>query len=100
MIRCTTGHGGRSGNSEPAISDDGRFVAFYSDATNLVPDDTNDEFDVFIKDLQTGAITRVSISSAGAEGDRASFKPSISPDGRFVAFESRAATLVPGDTRR
>ena len=84
--------------SSPAISADGRFVAFDSEATNLVPGDTNDASDVFVRDRQTGTTRRVSVSSGGAQGNGASFDPAISADGRFVAFNSDATNLVPGDT--
>jgi Tol biopolymer transport system component len=83
----------------PAISDDGRFVAFCSFATNLVPGDTNGKQDVFVRDRKTGKTERVSISSAGGEGNGPSFyHPRISADGRYVAFHSDASNLVPGDT--
>ena len=82
----------------PAISADGRFVAFRSDATNLVPGDTNGATDVFVRDRQTGTTRRVSVGPGGAQGNGGSFMPAISADGRFVAFESSATNLVPGDT--
>jgi Tol biopolymer transport system component len=81
-----------------AISADGRFVAFESDATNLVAGDTNGTTDVFVHDNQTGATTRVSVSSQGGEGDRWSGSPVISLDGRMVVFLSPATNLVAGDT--
>src|ERR687892_5749 len=82
-----------------SISADGRFVAFASLATNLVPGDTNDSEDVFVRDRATGQTTRVSVASNGAQADDWSFPtPSISADGRFVAFTSFATNLVPGDT--
>jgi hypothetical protein len=82
----------------PSISGNGRFVAFASIATNLVPADTNGVLDVFVHDVKTGTTTRVSVDSAGAQADSSSFEPSISGNGRFVAFRSEAANLVPGDT--
>jgi Tol biopolymer transport system component len=82
----------------PAISGDGRFVAFYSHASNLVAGDTNGVDDVFVHDRQSGASTRVSVDSTGAEANGASYSPAISADGRFVAFESDATNLVAGDT--
>lgn len=81
-----------------AISLDGRFVAFESSATNLVPGDTNGVADVFVHDRATGHTTRVSISSAGAQSPEHSTSPAISGDGRYVAFVSRASSLVSGDT--
>ena len=93
---------GESRTDEGCISADGRFVAFYSDAANLVPDDTNGRIDVFVHDRLTGQTTRVSVSSAGTEALEAlggtSRFPSISADGRYVAFDSDAANLVPDDT--
>jgi Tol biopolymer transport system component len=82
----------------PSISADGRFVAFNSSASNLVPGDTNNENDIFVRDLLTNTTTRVSVSGAGNQGNRRSSSPSISADGRFVAFSSEASNLVPGDT--
>ena len=82
----------------PAISADGRFVAFISDATNLVPGDTNGRYDVFVRDRQTGTTRRVSVGPGGVQGNGDSFDPAISADGRFVAFDSYATNLVPGDT--
>ncbi len=85
-------------SAAPAISADGRFVAFVSAASNLVPGDTNGESDVFVHDRQTGATERVSVNSAGNQADGSSDAPAISADGRFVAFESKAGNLLPGDT--
>lgn len=81
----------------PAISADGRFVAFPSDATNLVRGDTNNTTDIFIHDRLTGATERVSVSGSGGESDGFSGGPALSADGRFVAFHSSATNLVPGD---
>ncbi len=81
-----------------AISGDGRFVAFASIASNLVPNDTNAVGDVFVRDRQSGLTQRVSVSATGAQAGRASFAPCISGDGRYVAFGSRAVNLVAGDT--
>lgn len=84
--------------SHPSISADGRFVAFYSGADNLVPGDTNSTFDVFVHDRVTGETSRVSLSSAGVQGNLYSMFPSISADGNVVAFYSDATNLVPADT--
>jgi hypothetical protein len=89
---------GNYGSYYSSISADGRYVAFISDASNLVPGDTNDWSDVFVHDRQTGETTRVSVSSAGVEGNYDCYSPSISADGRFVAFITSASNLVPGDT--
>jgi Tol biopolymer transport system component len=80
------------------ISPDGRFVAFESDASDLVPQDTNAASDVFVRDRLTGTTERVSFDSLGQEGNLGSFGGTISPDGRYVAFVSLADNLVPGDT--
>jgi Tol biopolymer transport system component len=86
-------------NSDGAsISADGRFVAFNSDASNIVPGDTNNSFDIFLRDRLTNTTTLVSVDSAGNQGNRFSYNPSISADGRFVAFSSFASNIVPGDT--
>ncbi|HEY8118203.1 MAG TPA: Ig-like domain-containing protein [Methylophilaceae bacterium] len=85
---------GSSAGVNLSISADGRFVAFASDATNLVAHDTNDVSDVFVKDLSDGTITRVSESSTGVQGNWYSFHPAISDDGKFLVFESQASSLV------
>ena len=77
------------------VSADGRYVAFYSDADNLVPGDDNDSYDVFVRDRQTGTTTLVSGGVSGP-GDGSAFDPSVSADGRYVAFYSNATNLVPG----
>jgi Tol biopolymer transport system component len=82
----------------PSISADGRYVAFFSYASNLVSGDTNGYPDVFVHDRQTGQTTRVSVASDGAQGNEGSGEPSLSADGRFVAFASNATNLVGGDT--
>jgi len=82
----------------PALSGDGRLVAFVSDASGLVGADRNGASDVFVYDRVLGTFERVSVSSNGVEGNAASFAPAISADGRFVAFVSRADNLV-GDDR-
>jgi Tol biopolymer transport system component len=82
------------------LSADGKTVVFDSDATNLVPGDTNDDTDVFVRDLVHDKTTLASLNSAGEEGDNDSFFPSISGDGRFVAFESFASNLAAGDAPR
>jgi len=88
-----------NGNSFPeALSPDGRFVVFESDATNLVAGDTNGHYDVFVHDRMTGVTERVSVASGGLEGNGDSFGGAVSADGRFVAFVSTATNLVIGDT--
>jgi Tol biopolymer transport system component len=102
-IKVSAGSDGRpaNGNSySPAISADGRFVAFASEATNLVRADTNGATDIFVHDLATGRTVRVSVASNGAEADSDAFTPSISGDGRFVAFVTDAGNLRSGDGNR
>jgi len=82
----------------PSISANGRYVAFESEATNLVSGDTNNFRDIFVHDRQTGQTTRVSVASDGTQANGHSFDPSISADGRYVVFESLASNLVSGDT--
>ena len=86
-----------NGSSASSISADGRFVAFESDASNLTPGDTNGLTDIFVKDVQTGAVIRVSVDSSGVEANGISSSASISGDGRYVAFISEANNLVPSD---
>jgi Tol biopolymer transport system component len=81
-----------------SISADGRYVAFSSVATNLVADDTNAASDVFVRDLQAGSTSRVSLVNRGGEADSDSGEASISGDGRYVSFTSAATNLVLGDT--
>lgn len=83
---------------DPAISSDGRFVAFSSEAGNLVPNDNNASTDVFVYDRTNDSIERVSVDSSEQAGNGSSFRASISGDGRYVAFTSRASNLVTGDT--
>ncbi len=85
-------------SSNPSISADGRYVAFSSLASNLVPDDTNNTVDIFVFDRQQGTTERVSVDSLGNQADDYCYSPSISADGRYVAFSSRASNLVPDDT--
>jgi hypothetical protein len=82
----------------PALSADGRLIAFDSSADNLVAGDSNGVFHIFVHDRQSGQTTRVSISSAGHQGNSSSDNPTLSADGRVVAFDSSASNLVPGDT--
>jgi len=82
----------------PALSGDGRFVAFESDATDLVPNDTNGWEDVFVHDRWSRATERASVATSGAQAKAPCHLPAISADGRFVAFTTFAQNLVPGDT--
>jgi Tol biopolymer transport system component len=80
------------------VSADGRYVAFDSLADNLVPGDTNQFWDVFVRDRQNGTTERVSVDSSGAEGNQGGFNGAISADGTCVAFSSESYDLVAGDT--
>lgn len=98
MVSVTTARqlGNETSNS-PVVSADGRYVAFESFASNLVPNDTNGATDIFVRDRGTGVTTRVSVTSSGGQSSWASYKPSVSADGRYVTFESYSPTLVSGD---
>ena len=95
---ASNGTQGNEGSAQAAISADGRYVAFLSIASNLVSGDTDNNTDVFVHDRQSGQTTRVSIASNGTQANGSSFTPSISADGRYVAFTSVASNLVSGDT--
>src|SRR5213078_1257125 len=98
--RVSVASGGRQGNgfsAGPVLSADGRFVAFYSTATNLVAGDTNGATDVFVHDRQTGTTERVSVAPGGTQGNGSSAGPVLSADGGLVAFHSTATNLVAGD---
>jgi Tol biopolymer transport system component len=95
-VMVSTGPGGVLGNGpsfQAAISADGRFVAFASEATNLVANDTNASTDVFLRDMELGTTTLVSANSAGVPGNAPSNSPQLSDDGRIVAFTSFATNL-------
>src|SRR2546425_31075 len=83
----------------PGLSADGRFVVFVSAADNLVTNDSNGAFDVFVRDRQLGKTVLVSVNASGTgSGNGASQAPTISSNGQFVVFESSASDLVPNDT--
>ncbi len=92
----TQATGGTS--ADPALSADGRYVVFESAATNLVGNDTNMAYDVFVHDRQTAITTRVSVASDGTQADTGAWNSAISGDGRYVAFYAESANLVSGDT--
>jgi len=81
----------------PSVSDDGRCIAFQSISNNLVPNDTNTITDIFVHDAVTGETRMVSVSSSGEIGNDYSTNPSLSADGRYVAFESLASNFFEGD---
>jgi Tol biopolymer transport system component len=98
-VSVDTAGGEADGPSDtPAVSADGRIVAFTSDATDLVSGDTNGRLDVFVHDRSTRTTTRVSVSSSGAQANHGSKNPALSASGRYVVFESLASNLVSGDT--
>lgn len=80
------------------VSSDGRWVAFFSEAYNLIKEDTNGKWDIFVRDLATRTTERVNLASDGSEGNATSIRASISRNGRFVSFTSEASNLVEGDT--
>ncbi len=96
-IRVSEAWGGGDAFGEsryPSISDDGRWIAFSSDAPNIVIGDTNGFVDVFLLDLQTGVMSRVSLAWDGGQANELSHNPSISDDGRYIAFRSGATNLL------
>ena len=96
---ASVGSSGVKSNSssyQPSISGDGRYVAFRSGATNLDPGDTDSFDDIFVRDLVNNTTTLVSTSSSGVKSNNSSFEPSVSGDGRYVTFTSRATNLDPG----
>ncbi len=101
VVRASAARGGAGANddsSDPSISADGTKVAFTSTATNLVPGDTNRTRDIFVKDLRTGVVVRASTTASGGEVALGAKEPSLSADGKKVAFTSPAPDLVAGDT--
>jgi len=97
ISKSSAGSQGDDNSYAPSISADGRYVVFQSDADNLVAGDTNGASDIFVRDLQTGVTTLVSVTGVGGMANGDSLAPSISADGRYVAFESAADNLVSGD---
>ncbi len=98
LVSATTAGVQIGGNIQGfSISDDGRYVAFASDANGLVAGDDNNKQDVFVKYLSTGTLTLVSKDGSGVIGGNDSFDPVISGDGRYVAFTSATTTFVAGD---
>lgn len=101
LVSVTTG--GRPAGAmsfAPSITADGGKVAFYSDSAELVAGDTGGLNDVFVRDVAAGTTTRISTGPRGEEGDGRAVLPSISEDGRYVAFESGSANLAEGDTNK
>ena len=94
---ASSGGQGDGASSNASVTGDGRYVVFQSEASNLVPDDTNGATDVFVRDREQGLTTRVSLSSTGVQATAPSMAPDVSQDGRLVAFTSKAGDLVAGD---
>ena len=95
---ASDGTQGNNFSSDPAVSNDGRYVVFSSWASNLVPNDSNLSQDIFIHDCQTGVTERISIASDGTQTNGNALGPAITPDGRYVVFYSAASNLAHGDT--
>src|SRR5439155_4084203 len=96
ISQTASGGAGNASSDSPALSDDGRYVVFASDASNLVSGDNNASRDIFLRDRQSSITTRVSVSSLGAQADFDSDLPYISGDGRYITFLSGADNLVSG----
>jgi Tol biopolymer transport system component len=95
------GVAGGNGDSIPAdLSTNGRYAVFQSDASDLVPGDTNQVTDIFVRDLIAGTTTLVSTGLGGANASDSSRSPTMTPDGRYVAFVSMATNLVANDSNR
>ncbi len=100
VSRNTNGVPGNGSSFDAAVSADGRYLAFYSDASDLVPNDNNNNGDVFVRDLVAGTTSLVSATCAGnGSGSSFSETPQISANGRYVTFHSYALDLAPGDYR-
>lgn len=87
-------------STAPALAGKGRYIAFQSTATNWVAGDTNGASDIFLNELSTGKVSRISVSSQGGQANGASASAAITPDGRYIAFESSASNLVGNDTNQ
>ncbi|AET66132.1 cell wall-binding protein [Desulfosporosinus orientis DSM 765] len=88
----------KGASQNPSISANGRYIAFWSDATNIVNGDINNSSDVFVRDREAGTVTLVSVNSDGLQGNGYSFNSIISSDGRYVAFTSDADNLIDCDS--
>ncbi len=101
-VAFESARGGDGVSRKPHVSGDGRFVVFEGTATDITPPgvDTNNQSDVFVRDLELGLSARVSVSSTGGQANGSSGYGALSFDGRYVAFSSSARNLVPNDTTR
>jgi len=99
--RISVASDGTQGNGisqDPSLSNDGRYVSFWSTSNNLVAGDTNGVKDIFVRDRSNGTVEKISVSSNGTQANGESHWSTISADGRYVVFESEASNLVAGDT--
>ena len=97
LSATSNGTSGNGASNRPSISANGQRIVFQSDATNLGPSDGNGVTDVYLRDRATGTTSLVSTGPAG-QGDKASTSPSISANGRFVSFDTKATNFTTGDT--
>lgn len=91
------GSGWNGESHSSSVSKDGKYIVFWSQASNLVANDTNGEADIFVRDVANNSTTRVSVASGGTQANRPSANPKISSDGRYVVFESTASNLISSD---
>lgn len=99
-VLASTSYDGSGWNGESrysSVSKDGKYIAFWSQASNLVTNDTNGVADIFVRDVANNSTTRVSVASDGTQANRPSANPKISSDGRYVVFESTAFNLISSD---
>ena len=89
-----TGVGSASGTSSGQLSGNGRYLAFSTSGTDVVPGDTNGKSDIFVRELVLGTTVRANVSSSGAQANNNCFDPAISADGRYVGFTTLATNLV------
>jgi WD40 repeat protein len=94
----SSGNQANGGSYSASLSSDGQVIAFESSATNLVANDKNNHYDIFVRDRSTGVTERVSVDSSGGGANGDSYDPTLSADGRFVVFTSFATNLVANDT--
>ncbi|MBL8937310.1 MAG: hypothetical protein JNM69_22310 [Archangium sp.] len=98
LISVSLDGGAANGHStDPSVDNSGTLVVFTSEASNLVPNDTNGQPDVFLRNLRTGTTTRISVGVGGIESPQRAFGGSISADGRFVSYITPGVAL-PVDT--
>lgn len=100
ISRGMSGEAGNGSSLRPHITPDGRYVAFSSEASNLVPDDSNAVYDAFLYDATAKALTLVSRAANGSAANGPSYSAGISDDGNHIAITSDASNLVAGDTNR